>query len=619
MFDLAAVRIRGFKSYSGEHEFWFPEKAGLYYLTGRNEYNPRLGPNGTGKTSFVDAIFWCFYGKTSRGLRAGEVVAWDEENCYVEVDVVINDELHTILRTQSPNALILDGDSVDQDTIDKLLRMNLEAFQYAIILPQFGDSFFDLPPGPKLALFSSIMQLDFWLDRSKAAATRADVIQEKIDGFEKDHAHQTGRLESLKQQVDDLAVQRAKYLRDKKETRKVLKKSIGKGRVRIDELKEHVNELGATANKQIETVEALTVERKGIASDLSALNREIQELDGDASVAERHLQSLDRDSDHFEALKGEVCPTCLQPVDDKHLKKQAEVIRAAKNERLDELDAATNKAERARRRRKGVKTRLAEAEDLLSLAEEKLAGFSKARNQAERDYTEEQHTLANNEQALAHIESEVNTFDDLVDKAHDAVDRTKEAIDALDEDLTKARARFTATHYWIAGFKRIRLLVIEEALKQLEIEVNNNLTALGLVDWSITLDIERENKSGSITKGFTVLIRSPKHDEPVRYEAFSGGETQRIRLAGDLALSTLILQRVGLTAGIELYDEPSEHMSPEGLADLVEVLYDRAETLDRKVWLVDHQSFQDGNFAGILTAVMGPEGTSSLEYEAGLE
>jgi DNA repair exonuclease SbcCD ATPase subunit len=155
--------------------------------------------------------------------------------------------------------------------------------------------------------------------------------------------------------------------------------------------------------------------------------------------------------------------------------------------------------------------------------------------------------------------------------------------------------------------------VVEEALQQLEIEVNNNLASLGLTDWLVKFDVERENKSGGLTKGFVVFVHPSGHEHPMRFEAYSGGETQRLRLAGDLGLANLIMERAGLVSTIEFLDEPSEHLSQGGLLDLCETLYQRAIDNNKRIWLVDHHALEFGDFAGQLTAIMTDKG-SSLMY-----
>jgi energy-coupling factor transporter ATP-binding protein EcfA2 len=123
---------------------------------------------------------------------------------------------------------------------------------------------------------------------------------------------------------------------------------------------------------------------------------------------------------------------------------------------------------------------------------------------------------------------------------------------------------------------------------------------LGLTDWRVEFDIERENKSGGVTKGFSVLLYPPKRDKPIRFESYSGGETQRLRLAGDLGLANLIMERAGLTSMIEVYDEPASFLSAEGLLDVAETLHQRALTHGKRIFLIDHSTMDFGDAERLL-------------------
>jgi DNA repair exonuclease SbcCD ATPase subunit len=219
------------------------------------------------------------------------------------------------------------------------------------------------------------------------------------------------------------------------------------------------------------------------------------------------------------------------------------------------------------------------------------------------------------EDELAKLRKKENPFTTLIGTAKRYSKELKQDIEALLEQLNKLKVEQEAYAYWVVGFKRVRLFVLEEALHSLEVEVNNLLISLGLVDWKITLDVERENKTGGVTKGFTVFIHSPKFDKPVKYEAWSGGEVQRLRLAGDLGLANLIMEQAGFINYIEIIDEPSAHMSREGIEDMIETIHQRAHDTGRQIWLVDHHTTSFTGFSGVLTAVMDQKGKARLEYE----
>ena len=86
-FRLKWIELNNFKSYRGIHKVQFPERAGLYSITGKNLLNPRLGANAVGKSTLLDAIFWALYGKTPRGLRANEVITRGQQTATVTLNM----------------------------------------------------------------------------------------------------------------------------------------------------------------------------------------------------------------------------------------------------------------------------------------------------------------------------------------------------------------------------------------------------------------------------------------------------------------------------------------------------------------------------------------------------
>jgi DNA repair exonuclease SbcCD ATPase subunit len=206
--------------------------------------------------------------------------------------------------------------------------------------------------------------------------------------------------------------------------------------------------------------------------------------------------------------------------------------------------------------------------------------------------------------------NETNPYTERVKERQIKKDNLNNKLLLSKDSLQKLNAEHTATSYWVQGFKRVRLFIIEETLRALELEVNNALASLGLVDWQVEFDVERENKSGGVTKGFVVFIRCPSNPEPVRWESWSGGETQRLQLAGDFGLANLIMLQAGLTNTIEFYDEPSNHLSDEGLVDLAETLHQRASEDGKRIILVDHRMPDFGDFAGVITVTKDEEGST---------
>ena len=58
-----------------------------------------------------------------------------------------------------------------------------------------------------------------------------------------------------------------------------------------------------------------------------------------------------------------------------------------------------------------------------------------------------------------------------------------------------------------------------------------------------------------------------------------------------------------------MYDEPSQHLSQEGLIDLAETLAQRAENDQKRILLVDHHAIEFGGFTGVMTVTKDSDGS----------
>lgn len=615
MFAIYSIELTNFKCYVGEHSFEFPQQPGLYYLTGRNNFNTRLGANATGKSTIVDGINWCLYGKTSRGLRAGDIVSWGKKGCRVAVTFLVGEEEVEVVRTQSPNALSINGKPASQDEVNKLIRLNQEAFNCSVVLPQFGESFFDLAPAKKLEIFSQVMNLDYWLEKSKRADTKAGVLVNKISIAEQTIAKAEGKLDSLRDHVKELSDKSAVFAEQQAEAVKGLETEIT-GKKRIGDA---ARASLVKTNKKVKKAESDLVEVKEAlteaASEFETIEKKFLNIVSDIKTNDRHANELNEEVTDLEQLKGTVCSKCKQVIDAKHTEdKQSKLIG-----KINKLDAETSALNKQLKKLEGKRADLGQdVLELRNIRSEIEGEYSSFKNDAKNLQRDIAHTISlidSLNENIAKMKTKENPFEAMIEQSKKQRARLKQDIKSTQEELDQLRTAHEAYSYWVSGFKRVRLFVIAEALTSLEVEVNNLLISLGLVGWKVTFDIERENKSGSVTKGFTVLIHSPKHEKPVKFESWSGGETQRLRLAGDLGLANLIMEQVGLDNQIEIIDEPTEHMSREGIDDLVETIHQRARDTRKQIWLVEHHSLNSTNFSGMLTSIMDEKGQSTLAYK----
>ena len=620
-----SVEGKQFKSFSKVQRFVFPKKKGLYFLTGRNEVEPKLGANGVGKSTLWDLIVWTLYGKTARKLKAGDVHSWGAKGSTSgEFTFESHGVPYTLYRNWKPNSLKLSEDygeplPVSQEEVEDLIGLNYDSFLYSILFGQFNDAFFDLLPSKKSELMSDIMDLGIWADRSERAKSHRD----ELLGWESDTANNisgnNGRLEVLKntdykESISQWETDNQALIQEKRDQIKIDTKTLSllkkDGEKLIKKKKKHQKKFDEL---KIEKDEARDLE-SDVRADIRDAEKEVTSIATEIRLLERKVKDLNETED--------VCPTCgqfLENVDTDHIAKEIEKLQ-------DQVETLERAKETAKERPEGFKSELEEVLGEKKLIEDDFFEVSKVFNGIEseltsikRDSVRIQKSLTTNRLSITDFERKTNPYIKKQEEIADQIKVIKKIIKKEKKALQDLQDQVYAVSYWVKGFKEVRMHLISEVLTQLELEVNNYLFQLGLQDWKIEFAMDKETKAGTIRKGFAVSIYSPYNKEAVPWEAWSGGESQRLKLAGILGLSNLILTRNGVESTLEVFDEPSQYLSTEGIEDLIVTLSARARELDKQVWFIDHKDLSSNNFDGIVTVVKDEKNGSYLEISEELE
>lgn len=616
---LLNTTMQGFKSYARPTTFSFDANPpGLYFLTGDNQVEPDLGANGTGKSSLWDGIYWCFFGKTPRNVAAGGIHTWyASESTKVTNTFVVGDDEFELTRTWSPNTLTLvtnDGtpEEAKQSEIEDILGLNSVSFLHSILIPQkSSDMFFDLLPTAKAELFGGILDLQCWLDYANLAKESV----KQVDGFIRDSEQDLSRLQGqvLELEAQDYEEDITDWQLEQTTKKQGFERTISSSALRlakaeklvvkfekqVDGLVAEKEELALTLEKAKDTFQTRQKVATALLTTQTILSTTLKPL----------IRQASKLSDQIEGGVDGTCPNCHQDLDCAVLQR--------------ELDLVAEQVTKTRQELKAAETACSEAEAAVSALRREQNQLEDDRDDVQVELSEAQADLNKNAADLKAAERDITRAKSDIKKLSSAknpwLERQKDQADKLamlqkqvvvsTEELDSSLADRATSYYWIKGFKDVRLFLIEEALVQFEIEVNNALDTLGMSDWRIEFAVDSENKSGTIKKGFSVLVQCPYTSEKVPWEAWSGGESQRLRLAGTMGLSSLIMQRRGLQSNLEIWDEPSQHLSEKGVSDLIETLHARARATNKQIWIVDHSALSFGGFTKTFVAVKDGSGT----------
>lgn len=627
---LLHLEIINFKSFVGQHWFQFPESHGLYFMSGNNYDEARLEANGAGKSTAWDALTWLIYGTTSQGLKAGDVASWGLEGKKKSVQVGLayldaSGVKTTLRRGWSPNSFtlaregeepvdLLDDESnqfrTDLCTSGKPL--DLQVFLSSVFFAQGRQMFLDLSPAAKASMFSEILSLDNWIEYSERSSDFARSTENSIAKKNAQIAQEQGKLLALSKM--DLSSLSNEWEENKKIRRKTIKDRM------------------AEVSKSLTSAQH---DRADLENGIIDLERTRMDQERFVKMAEQNLEQVTKTKytkyelylgskvtlaeleKKLDMMKiGAVCPTCgskprwgtANPRALRDAEGKVASAREEMNSRHREYSRAVEKYESAKRSFEESQSLLRKTRDVaLKTKQEALRAVVHRCEKLDRNLEDLEDELG------ACPGYDKNPYDEKMKDLEADIKQATLSIQGHMEDLDFLQEMLAGYSWWTKGFKEVRLQQIQQALTQLEIEVNSSLVQLGLVGWALRFDVNKESKSTKkVTKGFHVMVESPDMKKPVPWESWSGGEAQRLRLAASLGLGNLMRSTYGIAMPIEIWDEPTNYMSQMGVTDLLGALSSRAEEERRQIWLVDHHTLGSSAFKGSMRITKNL-GSSSIE------
>lgn len=590
---LTRVLIHNFRCF--QHvDFEMPQANGLYLLTGKNEHNLRLGANGIGKSTLFDAICWALYGKTSRKKSAGKLLNrnGDSKSYYVQLEF----DDGTTLRRNWPNKTMLNGQEVDDATVQNMFRLTFEQFLYAVYQCQRAAHFVDLTPDKKLTFLSELFDLEKWIrcsdvckDRMKEYKTQESVLLEAVELFSKSIESNEGALARV---IEDTL---AWHEQNKKE---------------IDTIQSQVNELQAeiaeapSLDELKEIEDAMNAEREAGRRAVKEAMTATSKANEAVTRVKLEINTLTKQIERLLAKESSECPECKQTVQPDHVAAIAEPLAARlveKEAELEEAQAAHKLAlkadDEAEKQANEVVKAQTEQTKLIAELRATIAQHDKTRAQIKRlqeqikEYTNKTCPLTRVEQATKQT-----------------LEADRVALKEAQDKLTKVQSEVSQYEFWAKHFPLIRLSIIKEVTQELELHFNQAFARMGLGDYTVNLDSERELKSEGTKK--EIVLRIENNGKPLEYEECSGGEQQRIKLATAVGVSELIKSRLGIVWPLLMVDEPSQGLSEPGIADMLELFSELATTM--VVMLAEHRVVDTFNFSGVYQITKQPNEHSVL-------
>ena len=172
MIYLKSIKIRNFLGIK-KYDFDYSNN-GVFLI---------LGENGSGKSSFLDALIWVIFNKVTRGnlLKNDIVNEYSEDGCYVQLNFEYNNQEYQIIRSINNSKygnglkLFIDGVNLsdnkgNQNVLEEIFS-DYNTFINTVIFPQsFKETFLGSTDSTQKAMFEKILnlqKLNEYKDRAK--------------------------------------------------------------------------------------------------------------------------------------------------------------------------------------------------------------------------------------------------------------------------------------------------------------------------------------------------------------------------------------------------------------------------------------------------------------------
>ena len=546
--------------------------------------------NGAGKTTIVESIIWCIFGRTIFKSRPGDnIVNWNtKSNCYVTIETT---DGYTITRRRkmSGNDLIIhtpDGEDISsgknidaQERLQKTFGLDYNIFTSSVFFGQFGVSFLELSDSKRRATLEKILHINH-------LGVYAKVAEEKKGSAEKEFDKATTKLEQIETELHRIEAE-IESNRDKEsdfERRREQKIRIIKA-----EMEEVDQEHEESRTRHIKKIESLNTKLDELKLDIdlesiekkwtiinkteSAISKRQQQVD----TLERALSKLESEQDfnkrkiaESESKAGTTCPSCEQEVSED----QAKLLANPHKSKLDGLNnnisnhkkqinrldktikGAASKLDalrpdisldEAKRRSKEIENRKKDVNSDIEEAEKILKSLSDSRDKK----------IARIKERVGEVKKESNPYQEIITE----LNKRKTGITNEIKDLKTHASRFNILikHLqYIRGAyhdkKKIRAFILSNLIPFFNQQIQFYLDEFGL-----NMKLE-----------FNAYLQ-PKMDR-WPYDLCSGGERKRIDLSVMLALYDLHTAIYGTLCNVLVFDEVDGKLDEDGIDSFVQIM-----------------------------------------------
>ena len=515
-----------------------------------------MGHNGSGKSTFLDALTFVLFGKPFRKVNKGNVVnSINNKNCEVQIEFTVNNRRYKVIRGAKPNVfeIYCEGHMVNQDAAAKdyqehleknILRMNYKSFTQVVILGSASFvPFMQLSANDRRSVIEDLLDIQIFTAMSNVVKNR---LQLNREGLEKNRIQLTSKEENktyIEKTLKSLKANSEEKLKELEAKKEDLELDLKAAEVGV-------------SNHQVLLDKAL---EKDI--DLTPLKTKHSKLIGFKAKMENNVERLRKDNAFFE--ENDNCPTCRQPIGEQI---KSESV-SANSKKITEIEDGLNK--------------VSDQINVILTEIDEIDAILKNINQLKVDLSSVKSNYNNIAHNLRQIVEQIESFG-VSDKTTQESERQLETVEHDISSLQAEKEALLDDRQYIDLATTllkdggIKTKIIKQYLPIINKHINKYLAKLGFF------------VNFNINESFEESIKSRYRDE-FSYHNFSEGEKLRIDLAILLTWRQIAKLKNSVNVNILVFDEILDRaMDGAGTDEFIKIMWEMGDK-GTNIFVISHK------------------------------
>lgn len=568
----------------GDNPIEIDFQKGINLITGENlDNNTR---NGVGKSSLIEAIYWCLFGKTIRDIKNDKIVHSHGKNaCEVVLKLQIqnnkNSVEYSIKRCLNPSKVQVFCDDKDvtlstipnnDDFIKKVLHANEELFNNAVIMTANNTlPFMAQKKVDKRKFLEGVFNLNIFTDMLLKARSDFNNVKKENDLLSNSFINEQKNLEIFEKQ--------------KEKNEEIKNKKIEEYLNKIEEVEIEINQI---KSKNLD-INKIDFDLKNFNDTLSKLekgleNKEIELNESNNTLTEIRikLEILNNNKKDLNK-KGKICPVCNREYSEK------EVVDI--DQKILEISENINKYDKIKEdingKIKNNQNKILEIKNAILKTKDKIKKLIEEKNKELIKEEKIKGLLDKIKNLKELIEEKKKEKDDT--SAH--IEKIKKTIQKIEEDLKEVKKDLSILENvkFVLSEEGVKTFIIKKLLDALNERLNFYLKKL---DAPCTCYFDDQ---------FEETITNSNGKE-CSYFNFSGGERKRIDIAILFMFQDILRYYSGTFFSLSMYDELFDSAIDEsGIEKILDILKNRVDLNEESIYIISHNKLAiKNNFENII-------------------